>query len=189
MPKIDTPFPGAAVRYKTAIGPQMGMVGGKQPGINEVSGQMKPGYQLGDGALAFATQNSKQPINGLSGLLASLFGGSGTAVGTKLDTRGPSPGGLYNLANQAGQMNAIMAPRNGSAGGFQYQGGQKVGYAPIQFGDTSFTPSSGAQAYAIANEAAKVNAYRNATNPGNARMALGSDVGSGVASSTNPWGI
>lgn len=123
-PAADTSFPGASVRYANAVGPQMP----QQPGVNEVAGTMKPGYQLGDGALAFATQNAKQPINGLSGLLASLFGGSGTAVGSKLDTRGPGPGELYKLANQAGQMKAILAPRTGTtAAGYVYKNGQQVG--------------------------------------------------------------
>lgn len=123
-PAADTSFPGASVRYANAVGPQMP----QQPGVNEVAGTMKPGYQLGDGPLAFATQNAKQPINGLSGLLASLFGGGGEAVGSKLDTRGPGPGELYKLANQAGQMKAILAPRTGTtAAGYVYKNGQQVG--------------------------------------------------------------
>jgi len=155
QPQVDTSFPGTAVRYKTAIGPQLK----QQPGVNNVSGQMNPGYQLGDGALAFATQNSKQPIKGLSGLLASLFGGSGTAVGTKLDTRGPGPGELYNLSNQRGALAAIMAPRTGtSTNGYVYQNGQNVG-------TTRAPGESAASQYDRAAAAARASSPDNGGNP------------------------
>lgn len=136
MPKIDTPFPGAAVRYKTAIGPQMGMVGGKQP-VTNVAASMKPGYQRG---------------NGLSGLLASLFTQPATAVGSQLDTQ-PSRSDRYTLDT----LPAFSGPRSGVAtNGYVYQNGQNIGTTrPAGVGPAQYD--------AMINAAAKARAQANAT--------------------------
>lgn len=66
---------------------------------------------------------------------------------------GMSPSTQYATANALGQMNAQNRQSNatGQAGGYQYQNGQKVGYAPINVGRGSYTPSNGAAAYALSN--------------------------------------
>lgn len=102
-------------------------------------------------------------------------------------TAGLAPAQQYQAANMRGGVAAAIAPRTGTAGGFSYVNGQKTGYAPIDAGLRSgpVTPTNGAQAYALANEAARQAAAAN----GKYQSRGGSDVGSGVASSTNPWGI
>lgn len=133
-------------------------------GNNNVQATRKPGYQRGDGLLAFMTQNDKQPIKGLGGLLERLFTPTQRMdVATKLDV--PSPAQRYSNANAVAQLNAILAPRTGSAGGYQYQNGQKVGYAPVATPFGSATPTSGAQAYSLSNAASKLNAIANSAEP------------------------
>jgi hypothetical protein len=102
---------------------------------------------------------------GLAGLLDALFGQSPRMdVASKLDVS--SPAQRYSNANAAAQLNAILAPRTGSAGGYQYQGGQKVGYAPIALPDgSSVTPTSGAQAYSLSNAASQARAISNSAEP------------------------
>lgn len=121
----------------------------------------------------------KSKARGLSGLLASLFQQPSTAVGTKRDTRGPSPADRYATRNAAAQLNAILAPRTGNAGGYSYVNGQKTGYAPISAGGASITPTSGAQAYSLANEAGKIRAIANSAEPSKAaaRASLASQWG------------
>ena len=183
QPQVDTSFPGTAVRYKTAIGPQMGTVGGKQP-VTKVAATMKPGWQFGDGLLALLTQNMKQPAGG-GGLLASLFGGGQqqTAVGSKLDTVKPgtlfggtkadftrglaqmigaggvSPSQAYDTRNLAAQMFAQAAPRTGtSTNGYVYQNGQNVG-------TTRAPGESAASQYDRAAAAARASSPDNGGNP------------------------
>lgn len=138
---------------------------GTYGGNNNVQATRKPGYQRGDGGLlAFMTQNDKQPIKGLGGLLERLFTPTQRMdVATKLDV--PSPAQRYSNANAVAQLNAILAPRTGSAGGYQYQNGQKVGYAPVATPFGSATPTSGAQAYSLSNAASKLNAIANSAEP------------------------
>ena len=101
---------------------------------------------------------------GIAGLLDALFGQSPRMdVATKLDV--PSPAQRYDNANAVAQLNAILAPRTGSAGGYQYQNGQKVGYAPVATPFGSATPTSGAQAYSLSNAASKLNAIANSAEP------------------------
>jgi hypothetical protein len=64
-----------------------------------------------------------------------------------------TPAQQYALKNQLGQINAQKRQSNatGNAGGYQYQNGQKVGYAPINVGRGTYTPASGQAAYALSN--------------------------------------
>jgi len=59
----------------------------------------------------------------------------------------------YTLANATAQhaAKAKQATATGTAGGYQYENGQKVGYAPIAVGRGNYTPTSGAAAYALSN--------------------------------------
>jgi len=158
----DTSFPKTAVRYKTAIGPQMGTVGGKQP-VTKVAATMKPGYQRGNGLLAFLTQNNKQPMSGgLSGLLSSLFQQPATAVGSQLDTQ-PSRSDRYTLDT----LPTFSGPRSGVAtNGYVYQNGQNIGTTrPAGVGPAQYD--------AMINAAAKARAQANAT--------------SGYTQSENSW--
>lgn len=109
---------------------------------------------------ASATQRPR----GIAGLLDALFGQSPRMdVASKLDV--PSPSQRYSNANAVAQLNAILAPRTGSAGGYEYRNGQKVGYAPVATPFGSATPTSGAQAYSLSNAASKLNAIANSAEP------------------------
>jgi len=155
LPQADTAFPSASVRYKTAIGPQVGTVGGKQPATNNVTAAIKPGWKLGDGLLALLTQNMKQPMGGgLGGLLGSLFQQPATAVGSQLNTS-PSPSDRYNLAN----LPTLTGPRSGvSTNGYVYQNGQNVG-------TTRAAGESAASQYDRAAAAARASSPDNGGNP------------------------
>lgn len=80
-----------------------------------------------------------------------------------------TPAQRYALANQTGQINAQQRQANatGTAGGYQYQSGQRVGYAPQTIGNQVYTPTNPATAYALANAAGQINALnRQATATG-----------------------
>lgn len=133
-------------------------------GNNNVQATRKPGYQRGDGLLAFMTQNDKQPIKGIGGLIERLLTPTQRMdVATKMDV--PSPAQRYDNANAVARLNAYFAPRTGSAGGYEYRNGQKVGYAPVATPFGSATPTSGAQAYSLSNAASKLNAIANSAEP------------------------
>jgi len=80
-----------------------------------------------------------------------------------------TPAQRYALANQTGQINAQQrqSQATGQAGGYQYQNGQKVGYAPQTIGNQVYTPTNPATAYGLANAAGQINALnRQATATG-----------------------
>lgn len=72
----------------------------------------------------------------------------------------------YRLANQFGQQAALERQSNatGTAGGYQYAGGQKVGYAPQTINGSTYTPTSGASAYSLANMAGQLAALQRQAN-------------------------
>ena len=75
----------------------------------------------------------------------------------------------YSLANQYGQQAAQERQANatGVAGGYQYENGQRVGYAPQTIGGTTYTPTNPATAYGLANAAGQIAALnRQATATG-----------------------
>lgn len=80
-----------------------------------------------------------------------------------------TPAQRYALANQTGQINAQQRQANatGNAGGYQYQRGQRVGYAPQTIGNQTYTPNNPAAAYGLANAAGQIAALnRQATATG-----------------------
>ena len=171
LPQIpqDESWPQAAVRYDTAIGPGLPQMGDPQAAVASLLDTTNSGIAVPNG---YTYDKGKR-------------------TGRADWAQGLTTAQQYAMANQRGGIAAAIAPRTGNAGGYSYVNGQKTGYAqPASvLGMTFETPTNGAQAYAMANALAKAEAQAKATRLGNARMATGSDVGSGIASSTNPWGI
>lgn len=97
------------------------------------------GALIGGGKLSPLIPPQEPPADGLTPLPVWADGGGGGGsplVAKALASRGPS----------------------GSAGGFRYENGKKVGYATMTIGGNTYTPTSGARAYELANAAGKINA-------------------------------
>lgn len=111
---------------------------GANPGIG--------GALLGNGQMSSQIPAQLPPADG-SSPLPVWAGATPTA-----------PGGPQQAAQQRQQQ------ATGQAGGYQYQNGQKVAYAPVNFAGQPFTATSGASAYTLANNAGRVNALVNQAN-------------------------
>ncbi len=130
---------------------------GANPGLGGAmigNGQMNPGIppQLppadGSSPLPVWAGDNPQQAGGQS-LGINVRGGQQPNV---------SPSERYSLANMLGQINAQKAQSNatGQAGGYQYQNGQRVGYAPQTIGGNTYTPNNPAAAYGLANAAGQI---------------------------------
>ena len=102
---------------------------------------------------------------------------NGQRVGKADWTAGQTPDEQYRLANAFAASNAKNATGTLKTGGV-FENGVKVG-------NNRAPGISAAQAYDIVNQSARASAAAS----GKYATRGGSDVGSGVASSTNPWGI
>lgn len=102
---------------------------------------------------------------------------NGQRVGKADWTAGQTPAEQYDLAN------AFAASKAKNASGTLKTGG--VFENGIKVGNNRAPGISAAQAYDIVNQSARASAAAS----GKYATRGGSDVGSGVASSTNPWGI
>lgn len=122
------------------------------------------GAMLGNGVMApgIAPQGPPPP-----GIAPTVWAGDPPpqAPATNITVRGgqqpprlPSSAQQYAQANRAAQLAALERQSNatGTAGGYQYVGGQKVGYAPQTIGNNVYTPTNPATAYGLANAAAQI---------------------------------
>lgn len=139
---------------------------GANPGMGGAmigNGQMAPGIPpqgpppAGIAPTVWAGDQPQQAGGGGQPLGISVHGGQQPNV---------SPSERYSLANMLGQINAQKRQSNatGTAGGYQYQNGQKVGYAPQTIGGSTYTPMSGASAYSLANLAGQQAAQQRQAN-------------------------
>jgi hypothetical protein len=122
------------------------------------------GAMLGNGVMApgIAPQGPPPP-----GIAPTVWAGdpppqapatNNTVRGGQQPPRLPSSALQYAQANRAAQLAALERQSNatGTAGGYQYVGGQKVGYAPQTIGNNVYTPTNPATAYGLANAAAQI---------------------------------
>lgn len=125
------------------------------------------GAMIGNGQMASSIPPQLPPADGSSPLPVWAGDNPQQAGGLPLgiNVRGGqqpnvSPSERYSLANMLGQINAQKTQSNatGAAGGYQYQNGQKVGYAPQNIGGKTYTPTNAATAYGLANAAGQINA-------------------------------
>lgn len=137
------------------------------------------GAMLGNGAMSPNIPPQGPPPAGISPTVWAgdnanpMTGGVGPYRGAASDgyTAPGAPRPLtaaerYSLANQYGQQAAQQrqASATGVAGGYQYENGQRVGYAPQTIGGVTFTPGNAATAYGLANAAGQIDALNRQAN-------------------------
>lgn len=144
-PNAPTWMDMAAISAQQPVGANPGM-GGAMIGNGQMASGIPPQGPppAGIAPTVWAGDQPQQAGGGVQPLGINVRGGQQPNV---------SPSERYSLANMLGQINAQKRQSNatGTAGGYQYQNGRKVGYAPINVGRGTYTPTNGAAAYALSN--------------------------------------
>lgn len=122
------------------------------------------GAMLGNGVMApgIAPQGPPPP-----GIAPTVWAGDQPPqAGGQQPQQRPTGANAYALTNWHAQQAALANKANatGTAGGYQYLNGQKVGYAPQTINGGTYTPTSGASAYSIANMAGQLAALQRQAN-------------------------
>ncbi len=123
------------------------------------------GAMLGNGVMSPAIPPQQPPADGSSPL--PVWAGDTPQVPQMPQAGGYTAPGAprqltaaerYQLSNQLGQQAALerQAKATGTAGGYQYVNGQRVGYAPQTIGNNVYTPTNPATAYGLANAAGQI---------------------------------
>lgn len=134
----------------------MAAINGQPQGANPGMG----GAMIGNGQMTSGIPPQGPPPPGIAPTVWA--GEQGNPVGGGYQVPGmPRPltaAERYSLANQFGQQAALDRQSNatGTAGGYQYQNGQRVGYAPQTIGGSTYTPTTPAGAYGLANAAGQI---------------------------------
>lgn len=115
------------------------------------------GAMIGNGVMSPRIPPQGPPPPGIA---PTVWAGDAPAVPSAPAPRQPSLTGAnaYELANWHAQQAALARQANatGTAGGYQYLNGQRVGYAPQTIGGTTYAPNNGASAYGLANVAGQI---------------------------------
>lgn len=152
----------AAINRPVGANPGMG---GAMIGNGQMSPQIPPQQPPADGsgtALPVWAGTPETQNDGWTNLSRNYFGaglnGQLLSPGGRQPQQSPTGANAYALTNWHAQeaAKARQANATGTAGGYQYRNGQKVGYAPQTIGGRTYTPTNGATAYGLANVAGQI---------------------------------